>query len=169
MLIVVADDEFDFRNTAIDWIASEYEIDDEERDAAIEAVGSAESNGDSYCLIKGDKKFLIVGVLENLWDIVRMYEENNQRIIILLDLNWGNSSNALAKLQELREDNERKHYPVIIYSQSETERDIKDSYEASANGYVVKGGESPKLRKKRFIDTLNQWQGHYRPPYVNAI
>jgi DNA-binding NarL/FixJ family response regulator len=166
LLIVIADDEFDFRNTVIQWIASEYRLSDELLESAIEAVGDEDSQENSFLISESNPKFLIVSVLEQLWNIVALHAEHNQRILIILDLGWGDSSDALLQLQNLRNDESQKHYPVIIYSKSDTEDDIKRAYEATANCYIVKTDGSPEERKKRFLNTLTQWQGHYLPPFA---
>jgi CheY-like chemotaxis protein len=166
LLIVIADDEFDFRNTVIQWIASEYRLSNEVCESAIEAVGEDESQGNSFYISESNPKFLIVSVLDQLWSIVAQHAEHNQRILIILDLGWGDSSDALLELQNLRRDELRKHYPVIIYSKSDTEDDIKRAYEATANCYIVKTDGTPEARKQRFLNTLTQWQGHYLPPFA---
>ncbi|MDE2388851.1 MAG: response regulator [Betaproteobacteria bacterium] len=57
--------------------------------------------------------------------------------IILLDLNMPRKS-GLEVLKELKSTPELKSIPVIIYTSSATQEDVKAAYDNHANGYVRK-------------------------------
>jgi CheY-like chemotaxis protein len=57
--------------------------------------------------------------------------------LILLDLNLP-KKNGRETLQEIKQDRRFRRIPVIVFTSSETERDIAASYDLGANAYVVK-------------------------------
>lgn len=169
MIVVIADDEHHFRKTVIQWIAREYELDQGTQDAAIEQIGSDESETDYLVLpINEDLRFLIAARLETLWERVQEHCAEEDRILVLLDLSWG-QHDALDELVQLRANNSMRHFPVIIYSKSDSESDIRRCYEATANAYMIKRG-SPQARRTHFFRTIGHWSrddGDYRPPFAS--
>lgn len=64
--------------------------------------------------------------------------------IILLDLNMP-KMNGTEALKELRSHTELAHIPVILFTTSGAEQDIKTSYKLGANSYIKKPGDFNKL------------------------
>lgn len=60
--------------------------------------------------------------------------------IVLLDLNMPRKS-GLEVLTELKSDPKLSFIPVIIYTSSEAQEDIRAAYECHANAYVKKPGD----------------------------
>jgi DNA-binding NarL/FixJ family response regulator len=167
MFVVIADDEFRFRKTVIQWIAKQYNLSDSARDSAISQIGSEDSADHLVVHVSERLRFLLVGRLETLWQHVQQETKEEDRILILLDLGWGDKD-ALKELARLRSDAQLRHFPVIIYSKSDAESDIKRCYDATANAYMVKKG-SMQVRRDHFFRAINHWSGttgDYRPPYA---
>jgi chemotaxis family two-component system response regulator Rcp1 len=57
--------------------------------------------------------------------------------LILLDLNLPKRTGREV-LDEIKQDDDLKHIPVVILTTSQAERDILDSYQLRANAYVTK-------------------------------
>ena len=57
--------------------------------------------------------------------------------LILLDLNLPKRTGREV-LEEIKEDTDLKHIPVVILTTSQAERDILESYRLRANAYVTK-------------------------------
>ena len=57
--------------------------------------------------------------------------------LILLDLNLPRRTGREV-LEEIKEDQQLKHIPVVILTTSQAERDILESYRLRANAYVTK-------------------------------
>lgn len=57
--------------------------------------------------------------------------------LILLDLNLPKRTGREV-LEEIKQDDELKHIPVVILTTSQAERDILESYQLRANAYVTK-------------------------------
>lgn len=57
--------------------------------------------------------------------------------LILLDLNLPKRTGREV-LEEIKEDKDLKHIPVVILTTSQAERDILESYRLRANAYVTK-------------------------------
>lgn len=169
MLVVIADDEHHFRKTVIQWIAKQYNLSDEAQEAAIQEIGSEESDLDHLILTINDElRFLIGARLETLWDNVQQHCAEHDRILVLLDLSWG-QRDSLTELAQLRAHDALRHFPVIIYSKSDTESDIRRCYQATANAYMIKRG-SPQARRTHFFRAIDHWSredGDYRPPFAS--
>ncbi|WP_153801188.1 response regulator [Foetidibacter luteolus] len=78
--------------------------------------------------------------------------------IILLDINLP-GMNGFETLQYIRSRSEFKTIPVIMFTSSEDEQDIKKSYEYGANAYLVK---PDNLKNMHLVlqDTFNFWLKH---------
>lgn len=168
MFVVVADDEYRFRKTVVQWIATQFGLSDSVRDAAIREIGCEDSDADHLVVpVSEELRFLLVGQLEGLWNRVKKESGDSDRILILLDLGWG-EKDALKELSRLRSQTELRHFPVIIYSKSDAESDIRRCYAATANAYMIKKGSMQK-RRDHFFRAIEQWSGlngDYRPPYA---
>lgn len=64
--------------------------------------------------------------------------------IILLDLNMP-KMNGTEALKKLRSHKDFAHIPVILFTTSSAEQDIKTSYRLGANSYIKKPGDFNKL------------------------
>jgi chemotaxis family two-component system response regulator Rcp1 len=67
--------------------------------------------------------------------------------LILLDMNLP-KINGLEILKTIKTDEDLKTIPVIIFSGSEAEKDIKESYKLSANTYISKSFDTKELFRK---------------------
>jgi len=74
--------------------------------------------------------------------------------LILLDMNLP-KINGLEILETIKTDKNLKTIPVIILSGSVEEKDIKESYELSANTYISKSFDTKELFKK--ITTIAEY------------
>lgn len=68
--------------------------------------------------------------------------------LILLDINLP-KKNGIEVLKEIKEDPELRKIPVIMLSSSSAERDIVESYDLHANGYITKPAHIGK-----FVETV---------------
>ena len=78
--------------------------------------------------------------------------------IILLDINLP-GMNGFEILEYLRSRSEFRHTPVIMFTSSDDEQDIKKSYEHGANAYLVKP-DNLKMLHNVLEDTFNFWLKH---------
>ncbi len=74
--------------------------------------------------------------------------------LILLDMNLPKVS-GLEILKIIKNDDELKVIPVIVFSGSYAEKDIKESYDFSANTYITKSFDTKELFKK--ITTMAEY------------
>ncbi|GAB2189566.1 response regulator [Sessilibacter sp. MAH2] len=65
------------------------------------------------------------------------YEQHSKPDLILLDLNLP-KVDGREVLENLKGDDVLRRIPVIVLTSSESERDILESYDLHANGYIVK-------------------------------
>ena len=73
-------------------------------------------------------------------DKVNGYQDRNKHPlphIILLDLNLPKKDGRVS-LQEIKKSIDFKHIPVIVFTTSSLEEDIKECYYLGANSYIVK-------------------------------
>jgi CheY-like chemotaxis protein len=76
-------------------------------------------------------------------------------VLIILDLNLpGTDGRDL--LVEIKQDNDLKSIPVVVFSSSSNPKDINDCYQYGVNGYIVKPMDTNYLRKLIQI-LLNYW------------
>ncbi|MGN6438852.1 MAG: response regulator [Agriterribacter sp.] len=78
--------------------------------------------------------------------------------IILLDINLPGMS-GFEILKFIRTQTGFKHTPVIMFTSSEDENDVKRSYEYGANAYLVKPDNLQSLHLV-LQDTFNFWLKH---------
>ena len=65
------------------------------------------------------------------------YEDKKSPSIIYLDLNMPRM-NGLETLENIRNDEALKHYPVVIMTTSRSDKDILDSYKLNCQAFAVK-------------------------------
>jgi CheY-like chemotaxis protein len=78
-----------------------------------------------------------VEVMEFLTEIEATGDETRYPDIVILDLNMP-KKNGKETLAEIRKRQAFKNIPVIIYTTTRSEQEIKDCYELGANTYIVK-------------------------------
>ena len=76
-------------------------------------------------------------LLDHLKGITDASNLRNLPQLILLDLNMPRK-NGLEALKELKQDNELRKIPVVIFSTSQASEDIKKAYELGASCFVSK-------------------------------
>jgi two-component system response regulator len=79
---------------------------------------------------------------------VTNFKQDNLPIILLLDLNLP-KIDGFEVLQQIRNNEKTKLIPVIVFTSSKEDQDIKKSYDLGANSYVRKPIDSGK-----FMSTL---------------
>ncbi|MGE5498158.1 MAG: response regulator [Syntrophothermus sp.] len=65
------------------------------------------------------------------------YHDTQMPDMILLDLNLP-KKNGREVLSEVKHDNLLKYIPIIVLTSSQSEKDIKTSYQLNANCYITK-------------------------------
>lgn len=78
--------------------------------------------------------------------------------MILLDINLP-GMNGFEILQYVRSKTAYKHVPVIMFTSSDDDGDVKKSYEYGANAYLIKPDSLQSL-KEVLEDTFNFWLKH---------
>lgn len=78
--------------------------------------------------------------------------------MILLDINLP-GMNGFEILQYVRSKTAYKHVPVIMFTSSDDDVDVKKSYEYGANAYLIKPDSLQSL-KEVLQDTFNFWLKH---------
>lgn len=76
-------------------------------------------------------------------------DSNNEPGIILLDLNMP-KMNGIEFLEVVKADKTLKKIPVVVLTTSKNERDILETFELSAAGYIVKPADY-----KKFVETIS--------------
>ena len=72
------------------------------------------------------------------------HSDGDEPTLILLDLKL-RGERGLDVLKQLKQHSCYGHIPIVIFTSSDDSLDIRDSYRAGANGYVVKPGEFEDL------------------------
>lgn len=67
-------------------------------------------------------------------------------LVVLLDLKMPKVS-GIEVLRKIRSDNRTKTIPVIVFSSSKEDPDVKECYELGVNSYIVKPLEFDKFQK----------------------
>jgi len=134
MLVIIADDDEDWKDSAVRWLKSTTET----------------SNVDARHYAQPS----------DLIEALQKHEFDRESAkVVFLDLEFSNlGCSGLETLQVLKEhvDEHIRSIPVIIYSRSDSEEEVSKSYASKANSYVHKGSTS-KRQKKIFIDTVRFW------------
>jgi len=105
----------------------------------------------------GDYKFKTT---EDGPSAIKLLEEEKdfEPEMILLDINLP-GMNGFEILQHVRTKTAYKHVPVIMFTSSDNDTDIKKSYEFGANAYLIKPDSLHSL-KEVLSDTFNFWLKH---------
>ena len=85
-------------------------------------------------------------------------QQDFQPEMILLDINLP-GMNGFEILQQLRQKSSFKHVPVIMFTSSDDQSDIKKSYEYGANAYIIKPDSLHTLKEVLEV-TFNFWLKH---------
>lgn len=96
-----------------------------------------------------------IELMEYLLDAVRDNQTNPLPKLILLDLNMP-KKNGRQVLNELKENPVLKRIPVVIFSTTKNENEIKKCYELGAVGYVTKP-DSYEAFIKTITDIMDTW------------
>jgi len=103
-----------------------------------------DDNPDERILIKRQANKSGVGVRmiessggQNAIDQLAVMDSDELPSMILLDLKMP-KVDGLQVLQWVRDNEKTKHVPVVMFSTSDDQQDISNSYELGANSYVVK-------------------------------
>ena len=94
---------------------------------------------------------------EEAMDMLRRvapHENLSMPDLILLDLNIPKKSGRQV-LEEIKEDPQLKHIPVVILTSSKAEMDVVKSYKLHANGYIVKPVNLDKFGE--IVNTVEQF------------
>ena len=71
-------------------------------------------------------------------------KDNKEPCVILLDLNMPRM-NGIEFLEVVKADKDLKRIPVVVLTTSGNERDVNESFEHSAAGYIVKPADYEKF------------------------
>lgn len=86
--------------------------------------------------------------------------------LVLLDWNLP-KVNGRSVLQKIKSSEKLRALPVLVFSSSQDENDIRDAYNGHANGYIEKPAGMEAL--KRIIDSIeNFWVHTIRQPRWHA-
>lgn len=94
---------------------------------------------------------------ENLIENIKKNEVNNS--MLLLDINMPFKS-GYQLLEEIREDTELNHFPIVMYSTSSEEYIIKKCQNLGANHYVVKPADFTDLVTLITSFVHTDWENH---------
>ena len=86
-------------------------------------------------------------------------------IAILLDIKLP-KVNGLEVLKKIKSSDKTKNIPVVMYSSSYREEDIKEAYEYGANSYLVKPTGLSNM-KTQFVNFFNYWIKFNHSPLQN--
>lgn len=73
---------------------------------------------------------------------------------ILLDLHLV-EVDGLEVLEQVKQDQQLKHIPIIIWTSSTDEQDLNESFQHGANSYIVKPGSAEQARAT--VETLHKY------------
>ena len=122
-----------------------------------------EDNKDAITFFKGIVKNMgdySFKTTEDGVSAIKLLEEEKdfEPEMILLDINLP-GMNGFEILQHLRTKTNYKHTPVIMFTSSDDDKDIKKSYEFGANAYLIKPNTLHSLREILEV-TFNFWLKH---------
>jgi DNA-binding NarL/FixJ family response regulator len=131
MLVVVADDQPQMLSFVKRWFSRRYADDDTIR---------LETHDD----------------LTDLEDFVKGKLLDDDHLLLFLDLNWeDNKERSLKWVGRIKRSRKTRHWPVLIYSESNSESDVLEAYVHYANGYVHKGNDE---QEEHFVEVLEHWR-----------
>jgi CheY-like chemotaxis protein len=94
--------------------------------------------------------------LDDLEQFIASRLEQNDKFLLLLDLNWeADKTRTLRWISRIKRASATRHWPILIYSESNDEIDVRDAHKAFANGYVNKGDDE---QEENFINVLEHWR-----------
>lgn len=108
--------------------------DDDEDDRALTRDALHEVNAGTVRFVK-DGQELLDYLRRNSKDTARRSADNPD--VVLLDLNMPRMNGAQA-LSEIRADRELGSIPIVVFSTSSDEADVRDSYRRGANSFISK-------------------------------
>ena len=85
--------------------------------------------------------------------------------VLLLDINMPRQ-NGFEVLEQLREDAEHSHLPVVFLTTSTSEQDIRKAYQLGASSFICKSVNSTEMRSIA-SEFVNYWFGFVRLPASN--
>ncbi|MGH7999355.1 MAG: response regulator, partial [Brasilonema sp.] len=86
--------------------------------------------------------------------------------VILLDLNLP-GTDGRDVLEQLKQDQNLKEIPIVIFTTSSNPKDVELCYEKGANGYLIKPFDSCEL-EKTIQAFVNYWLEANTPPTSNS-
>ena len=91
----------------------------------------------------------------------KKYDEALSALNVASEAGYANPDelDSLAEFDAIRSQEKFRHTPVIMFTSSENEQDIKKSYENGANAYLVKPDNLKSLHNV-IEDTFNFWLKH---------
>ena len=75
--------------------------------------------------------------------------------LILLDINMP-VLDGLSTLREIRSDTQLRHFPVIMLTTSNREKDVYESYDAGVNAYLIK-----PIETSDFVNVVQQLENFW--------
>jgi DNA-binding NarL/FixJ family response regulator len=130
MLVVVADDQDDMLLFVRRWFEREYRHDKAMR---IETCND----------------------LDKLEDFVDRHVGAKGPFLLMIDLNWhGDKIQTLKTIGRIKRSRAKRCWPILVYSESDDDKDVHDAHYHLANGYVHKGSDQEGI----FIQTVNHWR-----------
>src|SRR5437868_3789306 len=91
--------------------------------------------------------------LESLEEFIQTTVKDQDHLLLLLDLNWNDDKQqALRWMRRVKHSLPTRHWPILIYSESTDEVDVRDAHDHFANGYVHKGEDR---QEDHFVKVLN--------------
>ncbi|MGB9980336.1 response regulator [Methanobacterium sp.] len=93
------------------------------------------------------------------------YKDSRTPSLIILDLGLPNKDGREI-LGEIKTDAQLKYIPVIVLTNSDSNRDILESYEHYANAYITKSTDFDKFNKDMYV-FIDFWlNGVILPSYI---
>lgn len=85
-------------------------------------------------------------ILQNGEEVLNYLPSGKTPSLILLDLNTPKVG-GIEVLKKFKSDTHTKHIPIVMFTSSKEEKDIQESYQNGANGFVHKPIEFSELSK----------------------
>jgi two-component system response regulator len=111
-----------------------------------------------------EKGFAELGIKDILWfasdgeDLLRLLNSKKSDVgssIIFLDLNMPRMDGRQV-LKQIKQNNEFKKIPIIIFTTSKSREDVESTYEIGANCFIIKPNTFPNL-VKTLKKTIHFW------------